>query len=144
MVDAVEKGFPQREVQESAYQYQNALERGDQTIVGVNKYEMSGQGQEVSTLVINDSVRERQLERLERTRTSRDKGAVERALDSLRIAAQRGDNTMPATIEAVRAYATLGEICSALRDVYGIYEEPAFWWLVNLPALNCIPPKKKA
>jgi methylmalonyl-CoA mutase N-terminal domain/subunit len=125
MVEAVEKGFPQREVQESAYQYQKALERGDQTIVGVNKYEMSGQGQEVPTLVINDSVREHQLERLERTRTSRDKGAVERALDSLKIAAQRGDNTMPATIEAVRAYATLGEICSALRDVYGIYEEPA-------------------
>jgi methylmalonyl-CoA mutase N-terminal domain/subunit len=52
-------------------------------------------------------------------------GAVRKALDSLRRAAQRGDNTMPATIEAVRAYATLGEICSALRDVYGIYDEPA-------------------
>src|SRR5260221_7652431 len=125
MVEAVEKGFPQREVQESAYQYQKALERGDQTIVGVNKYQMSGQGQEVPTLVINDSVRERQLERLERTRTSRDKGAVDKALDSLRRAAQKGNNTMPTTIEAVRAYATLGEICSALRDVYGIYEEPA-------------------
>src|SRR6266404_3190891 len=125
MVEAVEKGFPQREVQESAYQYQKALERGDQTIVGVNKYEMSGQGQEVPTLVIDESVRERQLERLERTRASRDKAAVEKALDSLRIAAQQGNNTMPATIEAVRAYATLGEICSALRDVYGIYEEPA-------------------
>ncbi len=125
MVEAVEKGFPQREVQESAYQYQKALERGDQTIVGVNKYEMKDQGQEVPTLVIDESVRERQLERLEQTRTRRDKAAVEKALDSLRIAAQQGNNTMPATIEAVRAYATLGEICSALRDVYGIYEEPA-------------------
>jgi methylmalonyl-CoA mutase N-terminal domain/subunit len=125
MVEAVEKGFPQREIQESAYQYQKALERGDQTIVGVNKYEMKDQPQEVPTLVIDESVRQRQLERLERTRTKRDKGAVEKALDSLRMAAQRGDNTMPATIEAVRAYATLGEICSALRDVYGIYEEPA-------------------
>jgi methylmalonyl-CoA mutase N-terminal domain/subunit len=125
MVEAVEKGFPQREVQESAYQYQKALERGEQTIVGVNKYEMSGEGQEVPTLVINESVRERQLERLEQTRTRRDKAAVEKSLDSLRIAAQQGNNTMPATIEAVRAYATLGEICSALRDVYGIYEEPA-------------------
>jgi methylmalonyl-CoA mutase N-terminal domain/subunit len=125
MVEAVEKGFPQREVQESAYQYQKALERGEQTIVGVNKYEMSGEGQEVPTLVINESVRERQLERLEQTRTRRDKAAVEKSLDSLRIAAQEGNNTMPATIEAVRAYATLGEICSALRDVYGIYEEPA-------------------
>jgi methylmalonyl-CoA mutase N-terminal domain/subunit len=125
MVEAVEKGFPQREIQESAYQYQKALERGDQVIVGVNKYEMKGQGQEVPTLVIDESVRQRQLERLDETRTRRDKGAVANALDSLRMAAQRGDNTMPATIEAVRVYATLGEICSALRDVYGIYEEPA-------------------
>src|ERR1700716_267614 len=125
MVEAVEKGFPQREVQESAYQYQKALERGDQTIVGVNKYEMKDQGQEVPTLVIDESVRTRQLERLEQTRTRRDKGAVDKALDSLRMAAQKGENTMPATIEAVRAYATLGEICSALRDVYGVYEEPA-------------------
>ena len=125
MVEAVEKGFPQREIQESAYQYQKALERGDQTIVGVNKYEMKGETQEVPTLVIDESVRKHQLERLERTRARRDKGAVAKALDSLRMVAQRGDNTMPATIEAVRAYATLGEICSALRDVYGIYEEPA-------------------
>src|SRR5207237_4496682 len=73
MVEAVEKGFPQREIQESAYQYQKALERGDQTIVGVNKYEMKDQGQEVPTMVINESVRERQLERLEQTRTWRDK-----------------------------------------------------------------------
>lgn len=125
MVDAVEKGFPQREIQDSAYQYQKALERGDQTIVGVNKYQMKNENQEVPTLVIDESVRKHQLERLEQTRTSRDKGAVAKALDSLRKAAQRGDNTMPATIEAVRVYATLGEICSALRDVYGIYEEPA-------------------
>ncbi len=125
MVEAVEKGFPQREIQESAYQYQKALERGDQTIVGVNKYEMKDPGQEVPTMVIDETVRERQLERLEQTRTRRDKGAVDKALDSLRRAAQKGNNTMPTTIEAVRAYATLGEICSALRDVYGIYEEPA-------------------
>jgi len=125
MVEAVEKGFPQREIQESAYQYQKALERGDQTIVGVNKYEMKNQPQEFPTLVIDESVRQRQLERLEQTRTRRDAGAVANALDSLRMTAQKGDNTMPATIEAVRAYATLGEICSALRDVYGIYEEPA-------------------
>ena len=125
MVEAVEKGFPQREIQESAYQYQKALERGDQTIVGVNKYEMKGETQEVPTLVIDESVRQHQLERLEQTRARRDKGAVSKTLDALRMAAQRGENTMPATIEAVRAYATLGEICSALRDVYGIYEEPA-------------------
>ncbi len=125
MVDAVEKGFPQREIQESAYQYQKALERGDQTIVGVNKYEMEGELTTISTMVIDESVRRHQLERLERTRAKRDNGAVSKTLDRLRKAAQLNENTMPATIEAVRAYATLGEICSALRDVYGIYEEPA-------------------
>ena len=67
-----------------------------------------------------------QVERLEQTRTRRDSGAVANALDKLRIAARKNENTMPATIDAVRAYATLGEICSALRDVYGVYEEPAF------------------
>src|SRR5256714_307934 len=125
MVDAVEKGFPQREVQESAYQYQKAFERGDQTIVGVNKYAMENEPQQVPILVIDESVRHHQVERLENARARRDQGAVARTLDSLRKAAQRGDNTMPATIDAVREYVTLGEICSALRDVYGIYEEPA-------------------
>ena len=125
MVEAVEKGFPQREIQESAYQYQKALERSDQTIVGVNKYEMNGELTEIPTMVIDESVRRHQLERLDRTRAQRDNGAVSRTLDGLRKAAKLNENTMPATIEAVRAYATLGEICSALRDVYGIYEEPA-------------------
>src|SRR5260370_13745371 len=125
MVEAVEKGFPQREIQESAYQYQKALERGDQTIVGVNKYGMVDEPQEVPVLVIDESVRKHQLERLEQTRVKRDSGAVAKALDSLRMNAQPRDNTMPAPIDAVRAYATLGEICSALRDVYGIYEEPS-------------------
>jgi methylmalonyl-CoA mutase N-terminal domain/subunit len=125
MVEAVEKGFPQREIQESAYQYQKALERGDQTIVGINRYQMSDEPTDFPILVIDESVRNHQVERLEQTRTRRDRGAVEKALNSLKMAAQRHENTMPATIEAVRAYATLGEICSALRDVYGVYEEPA-------------------
>ena len=71
-------------------------------------------------------MRERQLQRLEETKTRRDNGAVSNALEKLKKAARDGDNTMPATIEAVRVYATLGEICDALRDVYGLYEEPAF------------------
>ena len=126
MVEAVEKGFPQREIQESAYQYQKALEAGDQIIVGVNKYQMTEGGTEVPTLVIDESVRHHQIERLDQARAKRDSGAVTRVLDKLRKAAHAGVNTMPATIEAVRGYATLGEICSALRDVYGVYEEPAF------------------
>jgi methylmalonyl-CoA mutase N-terminal domain/subunit len=126
MVEAIEKGFPQREIQESAYQYQKAVERGEQTIVGVNKYQMTGELSEIPILTINEGVRESQMARLEQTRTRRDKGAVTGALEQLKQAASRNENTMPATIEAVRAYATLGEICDALRDVYGLYEEPAF------------------
>jgi methylmalonyl-CoA mutase, N-terminal domain len=126
MVSAVEKGFPQREIQESAYQYQKAVERGEQTIVGVNKYQMDDDDSKIDILVIDESVREHQIARLDEARSRRDSGAAANALEKLKLAAQAGDNTMPATIEAVRAYATLGEICDALRDVYGLYEEPAF------------------
>src|SRR5919205_3860037 len=126
MGEAVEKGFPQREIQESAYQYQKAVERGEQTIVGVNKYAMDEEPAEVPILVIDEGVRERQVERLHRAKSRRDEGSVANALEKLKKAARDNDNTMPATIEAVRAYATLGEICDALRDVYGLYEEPAF------------------
>ena len=126
MVAAIERGFPQREIQDSAYQYQKAVERGDQIIVGVNKYAMTDEPAEVPILVIDESVRAHQVERLERARAQRDAGAVANALEKLKLAASRNENTMPATIDAVRAYATLGEICAALRDVYGVYEEPAF------------------
>ncbi|MFN2511220.1 MAG: methylmalonyl-CoA mutase [Pyrinomonadaceae bacterium] len=125
MVAAIEKGFPQREIQDSAYQYQKAVERGEQVIVGVNKYQMGDEPQ-IPTLVIDESVRVHQVERLEQTRAQRDSGSVANSLEKLKQAAQNDENTMTATIEAVRAYATLGEICSALRDVYGVYEEPAF------------------
>src|SRR5205085_4769504 len=126
MVAAIEKGFPQREIQDSAYHYQKAVERGDQVIVGVNKYVMTGEPAEVPILIIDESVRNHQVERLEQTRAQRDSGAVANALAKLKSAAQKHENTMAAIIDAVRAYATLGEICSALRDVYGVYEEPAF------------------
>ena len=125
MVAAIEKGFPQREIQDSAYHYQKAVERRDQVIVGVNKYQMK-ESSSIPILAIDESVRAHQIQRLDEARAKRDGGAVENALEKLKRAAQNNDNTMPATIEAVRAYATLGEICSALRDVYGVYEEPAF------------------
>ncbi|HSE24107.1 MAG TPA: methylmalonyl-CoA mutase family protein [Pyrinomonadaceae bacterium] len=126
MVAAIEKGFPQREIQDSAYQYQKAVERGDQVIVGVNKYTMTDEPSEVPILVIDESVRTHQVERLDEVRARRDNGSVANSLEKLKQAARDHENTMPATIEAVRSYASLGEICSALRDVYGIYEEPAF------------------
>ena len=126
MVAAIAQGFPQREIQHSAYHYQKAVERGEQIIVGVNKYQMESEQSVIPTLVIDESVRAYQLEQLQRVLDTRDSGAVANALDKIRKAALTDANTMPATIEAVRAYATLGEICNALRDVYGVYEEPAF------------------
>jgi methylmalonyl-CoA mutase N-terminal domain/subunit len=126
MVEAIEAGFPQREIQESAYQYQKAVERKEQTIVGVNKYKMDEEIHKTDILQIDENVRDHQLARLHETKTKRDQGAVSNALEKLKKAAQVKENLMPVTIEAVKAYATVEEICTALRDVYGIYEEPAF------------------
>ncbi len=126
MVEAVEAGFPQREIQESAYQYQKAVERGEQTIVGVNKYVMDEEASKVDILQIDEKVRDHQLLRLEHVKSVRDAGAVSASLDKLKKTAHENENTMPAIIEAVAAYATVEEICVALRDVYGIYEEPSF------------------
>ena len=120
MVEAIENGFPQREIQESAYRYQKAVERGEQTIVGVNKYEMAEEPAEITILTIDESVRQHQVERLEETRHKRDSGAVAKALERLRSVAQRNENTMPATVKlCVRTQLSV-KICSALRDVYGV------------------------
>ncbi len=126
MVEAVEAGFPQREIQESAYQYQKAVERNEQTIVGVNKYAMETELHKTDILQIDETVRAHQLERLEKVKSRRDGGAVANVLEKLKKGAQTNENLMPITVEAVKAYATVEEICTALRDVYGIYEEPAF------------------
>ncbi len=126
MVEAIEAGFPQRDIQESAYQYQKAVERGEQIIVGVNKYFMQDELSKTNILQIDETVRETQLARLEQTKTSRDNGAVANVLEKLKRGAVENVNLMPLTVEAVKAYATVEEICTALRDVYGIYEEPAF------------------
>ncbi len=126
MVEAIEAGFPQRDIQESAYQYQKAVERHEQIIVGVNKYAMESKLSKTDILQIDETVRETQLARLEQTKTTRDNGAVANVLEKLKHGAVENVNLMPLTVEAVKAYATVEEICTALSDVYGIYEEPAF------------------
>jgi len=126
MVEAVEAGFPQREIQESAYLYQKAVERGEQTIVGVNKYVMHEEIHKTDILQIDETVRDHQLERLQRVKSTRDNASVSTALDRLKLAARDNENTMPFIIDAVKAYASVEEISVALRDVYGVYEEPAF------------------
>jgi methylmalonyl-CoA mutase N-terminal domain/subunit len=121
MVVAIEQGFPQREVAESAYRFQQAIESKDKIVVGVNDYVMEG-GQ-VPTLYIDETAGARQMERLHATRASRDAGRVAASLARLREAAQGSANTMPTLLDCVRAYATVGEMCDALRDVWGEYEE---------------------
>jgi methylmalonyl-CoA mutase N-terminal domain/subunit len=122
MVEAIEHGFPQKEIAESAYRSQQAVERREQIIVGVNDYVDSGE-RPVEILYIDDTAADRQLARLETCRRTRDNDRVRRALDDLRAAASGTSNLMPPLLEAVRAYATLGEMCDALREVWGEYEE---------------------
>jgi len=122
MVEAIERGFPQREIAESSYRFQQAVERKDKVIVGVNGFVQEDEPP-IQILYIDESAAEKQLAKLERLRTSRDNAAVARSLDSLRAAARTTDNLMPRILDAVRAYATIGEMCDALRDVFGEYEE---------------------
>ncbi len=122
MVAAIEKGYPQREVAESAYKFQQAVEQGDRIIVGVNEY-VSEDDEPIGTLYIDESAAERQLARLNELRKSRDNARVSAALDALKQGARGAANTMPLLIECVRAYATVGEMCDALRQVWGEYEE---------------------
>jgi methylmalonyl-CoA mutase N-terminal domain/subunit len=122
MVAAIEQGYPQKEIAESAYRFQQSVERKEKVIVGVNGHVEESEPT-VPTLYIDESAAERQIARLARLRRDRDSAAVARALEALERGASQGANTMPLLIEAVRAYATLGEMCDALRDVWGEYEE---------------------
>jgi methylmalonyl-CoA mutase N-terminal domain/subunit len=122
MVEAIEEGFPQREIAEASYKFQQAVERHDKVIVGVNDFVQRDEPP-VPILYIDDTTAGIQLQRLERLRRSRDNDAVRRSLDALRETARGTGNTMDALLDSVRAYATVGEMCDALRDVWGEYEE---------------------
>ena len=122
MVEAIERGFPQREIQEAAFQFQKAVERKEKIIVGVNEYVMDEKP--LPILYIDESVAEAQVARTNALKATRDDARVHRALEDLRAAARGTQNLMPPILEASRAYATLGEMCDALREVWGEYEEP--------------------
>jgi methylmalonyl-CoA mutase N-terminal domain/subunit len=122
MVAAIEHGFPQKEIAESSYRFQQAVERREKIVVGVNGYVQEDDAP-IEVLYIDEAASERQLRKVEQVRKSRDGDRVARALDALRAAARAGTNVMPPILESVRAYATLGEMCDALREVWGEYEE---------------------
>jgi methylmalonyl-CoA mutase N-terminal domain/subunit len=121
MVRAIEAGFPQREIADASYRYQMAVDRKEQIVVGLNDY--VNQEEPIEVLQIDDSVRRRQAERLARVRTDRSHDQVQRVLRRVRKAADSSENLMPHIYEAVKAYATLGEICDVLREAFGTYQE---------------------
>src|SRR5487761_772434 len=123
MVNAIERAYPQREISEASYRYQVEVDRKEKIIVGVNDF--VAEEKPIDTLQIDESVAHGQAERLRKLRADRSGAEVDRRLKALRKAAEGEENLMPRIYDAVKAYATLGEICDALRDVFGIYEEVA-------------------
>ncbi|HEV3457597.1 MAG TPA: methylmalonyl-CoA mutase family protein [Thermoanaerobaculia bacterium] len=124
MVEAIEAGFPQRDIMDAAFAYQRAVEENEKLIVGLNSFQVAGEAP-IDILYIADDLAERQIDSLENVKRRRDAGAVARTLGALRTGAAGSANTMPLILDCVRAYCTVGEISDALRDVFGTYEEPA-------------------
>ncbi|HEX9406261.1 MAG TPA: methylmalonyl-CoA mutase family protein, partial [Thermoanaerobaculia bacterium] len=122
MVEAIERGYPQKEIAEASYQFQQAVERREKIIVGVNDFVQEDETP-IEILYIDESAAEQQMDRLDGLRRTRDNDSVMRTLDALRNTARGRANTMPAILDCVRSYATIGEMCDALRDVWGEYEE---------------------
>jgi methylmalonyl-CoA mutase N-terminal domain/subunit len=121
MIAAIEAGFPQTEIAAASYRYQCEVESGERTIVGVNRFQSDDQP--IELLQIDETAGGHQEKKLAALRRRRDNTGVERTLDALKRAAEGTENTMPRILDAVRAYATLGEICDALRAVFGSYQE---------------------
>lgn len=122
MVKAIELGFPQKEIADSAYRYQQEVERKEKIIVGVNAFEM--EHEPIPILEVDPAVARHQLSRLREVKKTRNKRIVKQTLTDLKKAAQDDLNLMPFILNCVRAYATIGEIMDALKEVYGVYEEP--------------------
>src|SRR5215813_10853579 len=123
MVAAVERGYPQREIAEASYRYQRELDKKEKIMVGVNDFVSEEKPLEI--LQIDETVAHRQAERLRQLRKDRSQAEVDRRIDALRRASEGKENLMPYIFDAVKSYATLGEICDAMRVVFGTYEEVA-------------------
>jgi len=128
IVKAIEVGYPQKEIAEAAFRYQQSIEHKKRIIVGVNDYTLEGEKLEIPLLKIDPQVEKNQCRRLAELRSKRDNPKVTRALDDLRNACQGNENIMVPILEATRAYATLGEIAGVLKEVFGEYREPPIYW----------------
>jgi methylmalonyl-CoA mutase N-terminal domain/subunit len=127
MVAAIKENFPQREIAEASYRYQSEVESKQRIVVGVNRYQLEDE-QQVEILKIDAALEQQQIERVQALRARRDSTAVEAALARLKEDAAHDDrNLMEPIVDAARAYVTMGEMCDALRDVWGIWREtPVF------------------
>jgi len=123
VITAIEKGFFQREIADSAYKCQREIDQKERVLVGVNEYTVEEDWVPVELLRVHPKVEDEQLARLQRVKRERSNGRVRKVLDELHDAAERDENLMPTIIEAVKVYATLGEICDVLRGVFGEYRE---------------------
>ncbi|MBS1766391.1 MAG: methylmalonyl-CoA mutase family protein [Acidobacteria bacterium] len=122
MVPAIEKGFPQKEIQNAAYAYQKAVEKGEQIVVGVNKFTI--QNEKMPELLrVDEALGDQRRKQIQALRERRDNGAVRQKLEALQAAAKASDNLMPFILGAVKSLATVGEVCGALREVFGEYQE---------------------
>ena len=126
MIAAIEKGFPQMEIADAAYRFQQQIEAGEKIMIGVNKYENAAK-QEIPVLDIDERIEEEQIARLAEVKRKRDSRAVKRDLDALKGACKTGKNVMPFCIEAVKDRATVQEICDVYREVFGEYRDPGLY-----------------
>jgi len=126
MIAAIEKGFPQMEIADAAYKFQQQIEAKEKIMVGVNKYVTEVQ-HAVPLMEINEKIGEEQIKRVRDVRRKRDNRAVKQSLDDIRAACKNGTNVMPCCIGAVKNLATLQEICDVYRDVYGEYRDPGLY-----------------
>jgi methylmalonyl-CoA mutase N-terminal domain/subunit len=124
VVEAIEKGFFQREIAEASYRYQREVESGDRIIVGVNEYVLEGENITIPVLKIDPEVERKQIERLHKTKRDRDNKKVQEALDGLRKASEGTENVMPHVVKCVKEYASVGEIFDIWRELWGEWEEP--------------------
>jgi len=125
IVRAVELGFPQKEIADSAFRFQQRVERGERTIVGINKHADEDEDA-IPLLAIAEEVERKQKERARSLKASRDTDAARRAADAVRRACAGDENIVPVVLDAVKAKVTLGEVSDIFREVFGVYRDPAF------------------
>lgn len=123
MVSAIEKGFPQNEIREAGYTYQKEIDNNERMIVGVNKF-TAKEEQPIETLKIEPEIEKKQVEKLRAFKKNRDSNGINKALDDLKKTAESSESVLPPITKALKLYATVGEVCNAMKEVFGEYKEP--------------------